>query len=766
LFLVSFSLSRAIGGGISFDGSMGPAATLSGPNFIIPASMGTQVGGNLFHSFGQFNLLNGETANFTATGSTAPIGNIIARVTGGSASSIDGTIESSITGANLFLLNPSGVMFGANAKVDVTGAFTTGTPDYVKMADGVGRFDTSLGGHDVLTSAAVSAFGFLGSTPQPVQFGPSNITLATGSNFTVIGGAITLDGATLTAPAGNVSFFSANSSGELAFDPASPSAHFNTSTLSSFGNVTLQNSSKVAIDSAQGGGSVMIRGGALVMQNASSITSINSGNSAGGAISVTGDSFQLTSSSTIATEALSGGGGGNINLTFSGAAILNAQGTLSANTLGAGAGGQVALQAGSLSVDGVGTQISSESKSGAAGDSGIVSVKAIEAISVTNGGIITADTSSSGSAGAVSVQADSLTIDGSGATGLFTGISSSCNQGATADAMGGLVSIDVVQALSISGGGAISASTFSAGNAGDIHILAGSLTIDGRIDGSSSVASFTGIASDCEKNSLGNGGNISLNVDDDIEIMNGGTINADTAAFGHAGAITVAQAGSLDIDGAGAIGQFTGISSVSDAGATGAGGTMSLNITSAITIEGTGAIEADTFSSGAAGEISLRAGSMTIDGSIDPNGLTGISSNADPSSSNTGGDVMVNITNDLICTGGGGIDSQAFATGHGGEVSVTVGGNLSLTDGGYVDADTYAAGNGGTLAVSAQSIFIDGAGSAGMGFSTGVNSDSSAYYNADATGNGGSVNVTAYQSLNMINGGTPFRRSADNGRQF
>src|SRR2546421_10877122 len=97
--------------GVVTDGSLGAAGALSGPNFAVPASLGRLSGSNLFHSFSQFNLANGESATFSGPGN---VQNILARVTGGSASSIDGLIHSTIAGANFFLINPRGVIFGPN----------------------------------------------------------------------------------------------------------------------------------------------------------------------------------------------------------------------------------------------------------------------------------------------------------------------------------------------------------------------------------------------------------------------------------------------------------------------------------------------------------------------------------------------------------------------------------------------------------------------------------------------------------------------------
>jgi filamentous hemagglutinin family protein len=120
---------------VVLDGSVGRAGAVAGPNFSITADLGRQVGANLFHSFSQFGLANGQVATFSGPASVA---NIVSRVTGG-ASSIDGTIRATIEGANFFLFNPAGVAFGPHAAIDVGGAFHVGTAHYLRLGDG-GRF--------------------------------------------------------------------------------------------------------------------------------------------------------------------------------------------------------------------------------------------------------------------------------------------------------------------------------------------------------------------------------------------------------------------------------------------------------------------------------------------------------------------------------------------------------------------------------------------------------------------------------------------------
>ncbi len=143
---------------VKTDGTVGPRTTLAGPNFNITPSLGTSVGPNLFHSFETFNIARGQTATFTGPPS---VKNVLARVTGGP-TTINGTLACPIPDANLYLINPAGIIFGPNAALDLHGSFVVPTADYLKLADGA-QFHASDPSKSVLTSAAPAAFGFLGA---------------------------------------------------------------------------------------------------------------------------------------------------------------------------------------------------------------------------------------------------------------------------------------------------------------------------------------------------------------------------------------------------------------------------------------------------------------------------------------------------------------------------------------------------------------------------------------------------------------------------
>ena len=114
---------------VTLDGTLGRSGALPGPDYLIGADLGQQHGGNLFHSFQDFNLNRFESATFSGPNS---INNVINRVTGGNSSNIDGLIRSTIS-ANMYFLNPNGIMFGPNARLDVQGSFHASTAHYLRL---------------------------------------------------------------------------------------------------------------------------------------------------------------------------------------------------------------------------------------------------------------------------------------------------------------------------------------------------------------------------------------------------------------------------------------------------------------------------------------------------------------------------------------------------------------------------------------------------------------------------------------------------------
>ena len=130
---------------IAGDGTLGTQVNgaLTAPctgNCII--TNGATRGSNLFHSFQQFSLPNGDFAGFVTT---PAIQNVIVRVTGVGQpfiSNINGTIATvnaavtAINPANFFLLNPNGIIFGSRATLNIGGSFLASTANRMQFADG------------------------------------------------------------------------------------------------------------------------------------------------------------------------------------------------------------------------------------------------------------------------------------------------------------------------------------------------------------------------------------------------------------------------------------------------------------------------------------------------------------------------------------------------------------------------------------------------------------------------------------------------------
>ncbi|OQX25059.1 MAG: hypothetical protein BWK80_17510, partial [Desulfobacteraceae bacterium IS3] len=280
--------------GIRTDGTLqsplegGRGVSLNGPDYDIKAEFGKQTGANLFHSFGQFNIHKGESATFSGPDS---VQNIISRVTGGNASWIDGRLASSIPNADLYLLNPAGVMFGANASLDLSGSFHVSTADYLRLGENE-RFYAVPQADELLSVAAPTAFGFLDDSISGIslegrgEISPykwdgksSGLAVSEGKSLSLVGGDIEIkNGAwfetfemgelgfmtpysekmlgSLTAPGGQINMASVASAGETAV--GKPEIGDMTG-----GNITISGKSLLDV-SGQGAGSVFIRSGKFV----------------------------------------------------------------------------------------------------------------------------------------------------------------------------------------------------------------------------------------------------------------------------------------------------------------------------------------------------------------------------------------------------------------------------------------------------------------------------------------------------------------------
>jgi len=556
----------AAGGGDSsaqvvLDGKFGTSGALTGPTFNVTEGMGATRGNSLFHSFAQFNLKAGETAAFSGP---ANIQNILSRVTGGDPSSINGTIRSDIVGANFFLINPNGVIFGPKAAVNVTGSFAASSADYLKLADGA-QFVAALDADDSgLSTAPVSAFGFLGNNPGSIAGQQATLRVANGKAITLVGGDISLDGGVVQAPGGQLNLVSVRSAGEV---PANPTTLGTSDFKAAFpqqGQIHLQGGAQLDATGAAGG-RIVIRGGQLTVDN-SKIQSNTTGTSAGQGIDIAVvDDLSVINGGQINCLSITGrGAGGNINLSaqsirLDGGGLVDSNfepltqiSTASGAPLsggGAANGGDIVIHAGSLELVNS-AQISSATYGG--GNAGRIDITAstvrLEA-SPTTQTKITANTYrgvNGGNAGDIVISTGTLDMH-SGATLLAASFGSG---------QAGVIDLNA-QSINLFSGSIITAATFDSGNGGNVQVTADSIHIDGRNTLTGGPDYRTGIqAVTTSLTSPAPGGSIQITAGS-LELEHGGTLFTTSYGLGPGGSIAV-QAGRVTLAN-GAIMQATGL---------------------------------------------------------------------------------------------------------------------------------------------------------------------------------------------------------------
>ncbi|HEY9651913.1 MAG TPA: filamentous hemagglutinin N-terminal domain-containing protein, partial [Coleofasciculaceae cyanobacterium] len=189
------------------DGT-GTLVTPSGNQFNILGGDRSSDGANLFHSFEQFGLDSGQTANFL---SSPEIQNILGRVVGGNASLINGLIQVTGGNSNLFLINPAGIVFGPNASLNVPADFTATTA--TKIGFNGNHWFNAVGNNDYQNLIGTpTTFSFGGSQPGSI-INAGNLTVQPEQNLTLLGGIVintgqmTASGGTITVaavPGGNL----------------------------------------------------------------------------------------------------------------------------------------------------------------------------------------------------------------------------------------------------------------------------------------------------------------------------------------------------------------------------------------------------------------------------------------------------------------------------------------------------------------------------------------------------------------------------------
>jgi filamentous hemagglutinin family protein len=179
------------------DGT-GTIITPDGNQLNIQGGSLSQDGSNLFHSFQQFGLQEGQIANFISQPS---IHNILGRVVGGDPSIINGLIQVTGGNSNLYLLNPAGIVFGAQASLNVPSDFIATTATGIGFSEK--NWFNAVGGNDYPSLIGTpSQFAFDSAQPGSL-INAGNLTVSPGQHLTLLGGTVINTGQ-LTAPSGTI----------------------------------------------------------------------------------------------------------------------------------------------------------------------------------------------------------------------------------------------------------------------------------------------------------------------------------------------------------------------------------------------------------------------------------------------------------------------------------------------------------------------------------------------------------------------------------
>ena len=608
---------------ITPDGTLGTAVTQSGTLYNITGGTRPGNGSNLFHSFDRFTVGTNDTARFSGPNG---IVNILSRVTGGQLSLIDGQLQSTIPGANLYLLNPSGVLFGPHASLDISGSFHVSTADFLRFADGA-IFSAHVGQNSTLTVAPPAAFGFLGPTPAAITVQGSFLGVSEGKAVSVVGGEIQIVGGRLIAPSGRVQIASVASPGEVLASPVEmePNLQVNAFTR---GQLTLSQNALLDV-SGNSGGTMLIRSGRLLVDQ-SSIRADTLGNVNGARkgidIAVTED-------------------------------IRHTQGAITSASNAAGNAGDITITARSLYMDGSLIGAGSFGK----GRAGAITVE-VGTLTLTNGAQIDSSTSGPGRGGTVYVSAtETMTLMGTtpGFAGFFpSGIFADAQGGGEQAGDAGTV---VVQARNVAAaeGGKISSSSFGVGRGGTVRVSATeTVALTGTSLGLAGPFP-SGIFAETvgREEPVSNAGAVGVKARN-VVITDGAQISTSTKGPGPGGQLTVTATEALTIRGQDRAGNPSAL--FSNASGTGpqAGAAGDLVVSAPVVTMDNGRIATRTVGDGNAGNITLSVDRLELTGGAQIfNGTgTAVFVNGVPTFEGTGGpgrggQLTVNATDTIVIAG-------------------------------------------------------------------------------------------------------------------
>src|SRR6476469_9962314 len=672
------------------DNSLGAESSRTVPDTInnLPSDRiegGATRGVNLFHSLREFNIREGRGAYFA---NPSGIANIFTRVTGGNPSNILGTLGV-VGNSNLFLINPKGIVFGPNARLDLRGSFVGSSASGVVFNNG---FEFSSANPQTVPLLAINipvglrfrdnpgAIVNASSVTQVIQDTtiPVGLAVPPGQTLALVGGDLIFNNGFASAFSGNIQLGSVASPGLVSFSITPIGLGLDYTNVANFGNIELSGISAVTA-SGPGGGAIALRGGNVILRDRSSLVSDTLGNIDGRGINIEAARFSLLDRAFVGSSTSGSGAGGPIevrtaeNIELKGIGFENFRRRI----LDPGAAQEppdVASRESSIITGTLGA--------GRAGDIAIDTKR----LTIRDGSVILNPTVGTGDGGGVTIRAsESLEIN---ASGLFTTTFNSGNAGS--------IAIETGQ-LSVTDGAVVSPSTFGTGNSGNLIVKASDSVIVARERSDSPLS--TALAAN-SIGGTGRAGNIEINTRS-LRVEAGASISSASGLSTGEGLIPVGGAGGNitvnDLDSVEVIGTAPGARpsrSLIAAGTVGSGkgGDVRLNARRLIVRDG-GAIGASTLGGGQGGNVTVAASESVEIAGTTRDGLF-------PSTIGT-------ASGDLLYQTLLGLQPPSGAAG---SLSIAAG-RLSVRDGAAASVQSYGRGAAGSINVVADSIALNTKGS-------------------------------------------------------
>jgi len=737
------------------DATLGSESSRLNPNVEVQGQTidilegGARRGANLFHSFQELNVQEGQGLYFANPNG---VENIFSRVTGRTVSNIDGVLG--VAGrANLFLLNPNGVVFGRNAVLDIAGSFVTTTGDRFLFPD---RFAYSAS--NPLAPPLLTV-----NVPVGVQFGaqPGSITnlSPTGQIFVpkdqslvLMGGNISLDGGVLFGSGSQIELSSVSANGRI--DLVNQGSRLTTSIPEGAerGSIILDNGAQVFSIN----GDIRLQGGNLSLRNNSRISTQTNTLAPAGNIQIqTSNSVSLAEEGSIGSSSRGGGSSGTIQIQTRSLSLQNS--LVSTRGFGTGNGNDINIRAmDNIDIDsGVIRTVAEQGDSGRIGDITIET----GLLNLTNGGRV--DVSSLGSlgdAGRIAIGAREVNLSGfttlqSSNGALVDSVSTiAVDTGGNKDQVVGSGQIIInTDRLRINNGADISADVLAGrGQAGHITVRANeSIEISGTGGKNNQNEPLrSGITASLQNESVGAGGNIQITTPR-LNISNSGNILAMTSAEGNAGTIQI-DAGQVALQGRDSV-----IATDVDSNGQGNSGTVVIN-SDRLTLRDEAQISSRILGSSPLlqsqpGSIRIQATDLlSIEGSGINENPTGIFSVLERAGSGTSSDINVQ-TRQLRLSNNGSIATTTFGQGNAGNLLINA---LQIDLSGEktaisTQATSSAQGNSGALTINTNRLRISDRAT--------ITSDSFVNSNNPAQGRAGNIDIQAIESITLVGDGLSSR---------